>query len=276
MTIDSHTDIVFFSDLLPIRCLELYKSIKATLDENNIEHRLLPNTKDIWCRDYMPIQIDEHRFVIYKYNPDYLQSAYYRRTITDVWQIETVKSLPQDNLVCLDLVLDGGNVVKCGNRVVMTEKVIAENKNKSRTEVLKQLEEAFQREIVLLPWDKNEFLGHSDGIIHYLGDNRVMITNYNDFSPYFFNKFRKALNPFFEVIPIRFKTKTKHRSSWAYINFLKHNNLVMVPQLGLPEDEQALQQISAVLPHCNVTGIPSIEAVRKGGALNCISWNKLD
>ena len=44
MTIDSFTDTVFFSDLLPARCPELYKSIKAILDENKIEHRLLQRT----------------------------------------------------------------------------------------------------------------------------------------------------------------------------------------------------------------------------------------
>jgi agmatine/peptidylarginine deiminase len=54
---------------------------------------------------------------------------------------------------------------------------------------------------------------------------------------------------------------------------LKVENLVLVPQLGIPEDEQALQQISATLPECKVVGIPSLEAVRKGGALNCISWD---
>ena len=189
--------------------------------------------------------------------------------------METVKKLPQKDVVSLDLVLDGGNVVKCGSKVVMTDKVFAENKDKPHAEVVSLLEEAFKCDIILLPWDKSEYLGHSDGIIHYLDGNRVMITNYNDFSPYFFRKFRKALEPFFEVVRLKFKTSKKHRNSWAYINFLRHNNIVLVPQLGLPEDEQALQQISAALPKCAVEGVPSIEAVRNGGALNCISWNTL-
>ena len=32
----------------------------------------------------------------------------------------------------------------------------------------------------------------------------------------------------------------------------------------------------AVFPNCEVIGIPALEAVRKGGALNCISWNVKD
>ena len=49
--------------------------------------------------------------------------------------------------------------------------------------------------------------------------------------------------------------------------------MVLVPQLGIPEDGQALQQISEAMPRCKVIGIPAMEAVRNGGALNCISWN---
>lgn len=48
----------------------------------------------------------------------------------------------------------------------------------------------------------------------------------------------------------------------------------MVPQLGIPEDTMAIEQIKDAVPdYINVIGIPSLEAVNKGGALNCISWN---
>ena len=49
----------------------------------------------------------------------------------------------------------------------------------------------------------------------------------------------------------------------------------LVPQLGLEEDEQALEQIGKVMPDREIIGIPSLEAVRRGGGLNCISWNVL-
>lgn len=265
--------VVFFSNLLPRKCPVLFQSITETLKEHNIAYGLLDNTKDIWCRDYMPIQIEDGKLVYYTYNPDYLQTPYYRRTITDINSIESLKGLSGKIIHPLDLVIDGGNVVICGDKVVMTEKVIAENKDKSPDEVRQQLKEAFHCDIIFLPWDKKEYLGHSDGIIHYVGDNKVLLTNYDDFSPYFYRKYRKILDSAFEVIPLKYKSPKTHRHSWAYINFLKADNLVLVPQLGIPEDEQALQQISSAMPGCNVVGIPSLEAVRKGGALNCISWD---
>jgi agmatine/peptidylarginine deiminase len=82
-----------------------------------------------------------------------------------------------------------------------------------------------------------------------------------------------ALEKHFEVIPLYYKTKKIHARSWAYINFLQIGKLILVPQLGLEEDKQALEQISNAMPDCEVLGIPALEAVRRGGALNCISWN---
>ncbi|MBR1789820.1 MAG: agmatine deiminase family protein [Bacteroidaceae bacterium] len=83
----------------------------------------------------------------------------------------------------------------------------------------------------------------------------------------------KALEARFEVTTLKYKSKRIHARSWAYINYLQVGSLVLVPQLGLEEDEQALEQISKALPECEVVGIPALEAVRRGGALNCISWN---
>lgn len=238
-----------------------------------MEYHLLSNTRDIWCRDYMPIQTDEKRFVFYKYNPNYLQKPHLKRTITDVTQIGEVDCLRQSEAVNLDLVVDGGNVVKCGDKIVMTEKVFFENRDKSRDEVRRLLEEAFHCEIVFLPWDTVETYGHSDGIIHYAGGNRVLMTNYADSDADMARKFTRILDKHFEVIHLEYNVKRKHRRSWAYINYLQIGNLILVPQLGYPEDEQALQQIANALPQCEVIGIEALEAVRKGGALNCISWN---
>lgn len=238
-----------------------------------MEHHLLSNTRDIWCRDHMPIQTDEKRFVFYKYNPNYLQKPHLKRTITDVTQIGEVDCLRQVEAVTLDLVVDGGNVVKCGDKIVMTEKVFFENRDKSRDEVRRLLEEAFLCDIVFLPWDKVETYGHSDGIIHYAGGNRVLMTNYADSDAGMARKFAKILDKHFEVIHLKYNVKCKHARSWSYINYLQIGDLVLVPQLDIPEDEQALQQIASALPQCEVIGVQALEAVRKGGALNCISWN---
>jgi agmatine/peptidylarginine deiminase len=278
MITDNLTTCVYFSSILPEKCPVLNTHIEETLQKRGIPYAYLSGTKDIWCRDFMPIQIEEDRFVFYKYTPDYLQDKYGLQLQTnpmEVFQTESNLLQPiQQNSLSLDLVLDGGNVVKCSNKIVMTDKVFVENKDKSNVEVQRMLEEAFRREVVFIPWDsQGEPYGHSDGIIHYLGDKRVLITNYADFDKTFANDYLRILEKHFDVITLKYNVKRKHERSWSYINFLQVGHLVLVPQLGIPEDEQALEQISAVMPACEVVGIPALEAVRRGGALNCISWN---
>lgn len=278
MITDNLTTCVYFSSILPEKCPVLNAHIEETLQKRGIQYACLSGTKDIWCRDFMPIQIEEDRFVFYKYTPDYLQDKYGLQLQTnpmEVFQTESNLLQPiQQNSLSLDLVLDGGNVVKCGDKIVMTDKVFVENKDKSNVEVQRMLEEAFRCEVVFIPWDsQGEPYGHSDGIIHYLGDNRVLMTNYADFDKTFANDYLRILEKHFDVITLKYNVKRKHERSWSYINFLQVGHLVLVPQLGIPEDEQALEQISAVMPACEVVGIPALEAVRRGGALNCISWN---
>ena len=270
---DSLTNTVFLSDWLSKECPKLYQSLTKAFRDNAVDFRILGNTNDIWCRDYMPIQTDANRFVSYKYSPDYLVDKHQEQYITNVQDVGNVDFLHQAQVVPLDLVLDGGNVVKCGNKVVMTEKVFVENKEMSHNEVQRLLDEAFQCEIVFLPWDKWERYGHSDGIIHYLGDNRVLMTNYGDFDKSFVQDFLRIFEKHFDVKTLKYNVEKADENSWAYINYLQVGNLVLVPQLGIPEDDQALQQIAEAMPQCKVVGVPALEAVRKGGALNCISWN---
>lgn len=278
MTTDSLTNTVYFSSLLPEKCPNLIKQITVELEKRGIPYSYLSGTKDIWCRDYMPIQIEKDRFVLYKYTPDYLQTKKWLCTQTnpqDVFQTDD-KQLQSIGPKCtaIDIVMDGGNVVKCGDAVVMTDKVFKENKDKSRLEVERILRDAFQCDIIFVPWDKKyDKYGHSDGIVHYVGNGKVLLTNYHDFDTNLYQQYHKALESHFEVTTLKYKTIRLHQHSWAYINYLQVGSLVLVPQLGIEEDEQAIEQIGLALPECEVVGIPALEAVRKGGALNCVSWN---
>ena len=279
MVTDAITNTVYFSSLLPERCPLLNGCIVEALQKYGVKYGYLSGTKDIWCRDFMPIQIEKNHFVSYKYTPDYLQYKKYielQTNLDDVYDVENnYLQNVRSNSIPIDLVIDGGNVVKCGDTIVMTEKVLREkaNQDKSPDEIKKILSDVFQCEIIYLPWDKKEPFGHSDGIIHYIGNGKVLMTNYDDYSIDYYNQFRDKLCKKFDVITLKYKVKEHHEDSWAYINFLQVGHLVFVPQLGYIEDEQALEQISNAMPDCKVIGIPALKSVKDGGALNCISWN---
>ena len=277
MITDFQTTKVYFSSWLPKTCPKLWDALHHILHKMNVDHALISNTADIWCRDYMPIQVTTNEIVTYKYWPDYLVNKNMHDYITnsDLMSKQIANEFQNIKIKKIkDLVLDGGNVVKCDNTIIMTEKVFEENSNWQKLSIINKLEKAFECEIMFLPWDRLEKYGHSDRIIHYLGNNRVLLTNYNDFSPKYYKSFRDCIEKKFEVIPLSYPVKEKNKNNWAYINYLQVGNLLMVPQLGIPEDTMAIEQIKDAVPdYINVIGIPSLEAVNKGGALNCISWN---
>jgi len=260
------TNVYFSKHLTAYKC---WPELSAALNCLQIRYNLLPNTRDIWVRDFMPVVSSEGHAVSYTYAPDYLrhQSEY----ITD-WREELSPStLPHVNA---GLILDGGNVILCGGKVILTDKIFCENPQLSHIEILRRLESAFQAEPVIIPWDRAEPYGHADGVVRHIGHSQVLLTNYGDFNPTFRKQLLDALKPHFEVLELHFSVLHPHKDNWAYINFLQADDKFILPRLNAPEDEQALAQISDCfhVPPANIRMVNISTLLRRGGGLNCVSW----
>lgn len=267
---DADTNIVYISSWLKDECPHFYPHFLEALKENDIPFKIMKRTNDIWARDYMPIQIYDNRFVQYSYNPDYLQEKQEdRKSITDV---DAVCQEIGIECVKTDLIIDGGNVVKAGQYIIMTEKVYKENPNLTPAEIRNQLRKLFHCDLIMLPWDKNEKYGHADGIVKAIDDHTVLLTNYADYDSQTAERFSKILSQYFDVKTLHY-SETSNDLNWAYINFLRVGDVIILPGLNIPEDQQALQQIKRYYPSCKVVQIDSSEVVKKDGALNCITWN---
>jgi agmatine/peptidylarginine deiminase len=64
--------------------------------------------------------------------------------------------------------------------------------------------------------------------------------------------------------------------NWAYINFLQTKDLILLPKLNIDDDEQAFEQMKIFYPdyarNNRIAQVDMTKIVKKGGALNCISW----
>lgn len=265
MIIDKQTDTVFFSRHL--KRYKCWKSIESALKENSIPFALLPETVDIWARDFMPIQIDKETFVNYIYNPDYLQDE--QEYITG----DVCKCYDFAKLKDIDLVIDGGNFIKCDNKIIMTDKVFLENKKKSVSEIKETIEKTFKRELVIIPWDRAEKYGHADGMVRFVEPGHVVINNYADFDKSLRKEIIAALAPHFPKISELQYGKNNRSKSWAHINFLHIGNSIFVPQIGIPSDLMAIEQLEEIYTGCTIVPVEANGIVNKGGALNCVSWN---
>lgn len=247
--------------------------ILSALYNEGIETEYLHHTESkrhVWARDYMPIQRTKTRFVQYIYAPDYLEG--YPGYIPEYRKIGRGLGLEIDEL---KLVVDGGNVVKFRDKVVMTEKVFEENGPYSKSMVRAGLEEAFGCEVCIIPWDRYEMFGHADGMVRSIGDDCALMNHYVDFDKALGRKVRSSLAAAgIYVEELHYDLRRPSRYAWAYLNFLQVAGCIFVPGLGGAEDDLALEQIQCCYPRHKVVMVPDcLELVRDGGALNCITWN---
>ena len=273
MICDNQTNKVFLSKGL-MHYGRVLERLLSSLSGWSVDTQFLPmadSKKHVWARDYMPIQLEKDKFLLYRYTPDYLKG--FEDFIPAYPAI--CKDLGLD-CVTTDIVMDGGNVVKCGDKVIMTDKIIKENPFKFYRDILSELESLFQAQILLIPWDKYERYGHADGMVRWMGGNKVLLNNYIDFDPNFRKELLKALSGHFSVEELSYGSNRHAKVSWAYINFLQTSTCIFVPGLGIEEDGMALEQIRKHYPDFNVFLVDDcLPLVRDGGALNCVTWNIL-
>ena len=278
---DTMTNFVYISDKLKEFYPRTYSRLTKLFDDMEIEWGEIEGTKDIWIRDYMPIQISSDNFVIYNYNPDYLKDSGVEY-ITDSKAISD-RVLKHCNKDHYDITLDGGNVVTCAGHMVLTDKVFTENgRKKYDPEFCNYISAVLNSEVIFLPWhcenpnDPNaDVYGHADGFIHWAGDNRVLMSNHRDYCPVEADEIKRRLECVgFEVTEMLFDVPNPNMDyNWAYINYLEVGNKIIVPTFGIPEDIQALRYIKKANPDSIVRGFRIKDIAKKGGALHCITWN---
>ena len=278
MITDKETNTIYFSEKLVEQSPEIAKQIFSTIEQLGGKPRFLPVTKDIWARDYMPVQVNQNKFIQYTFYPDYLQ------------KFKDITSDP--NSICIDLnlytvksdiVLDGGNVIKSDNCVIMTDKIILENKLKyTRDELLSKLRELFEVDkIVLIPWDRGERYGHADGMVRFIDNETVLLQGYYNtrrdlFEDGFVDSLLGSLKENhlkYEFLNIDYPEKIN--AKFAYLNYLQTRDFILLPSLGIDkDDEDLMKEIKKYFPDYTdrIRKINMNSIISRGGALNCISW----
>lgn len=276
MVLDSQTNKVFISECTFEQYPIITRRLLNLLEHCGVSYDLLRKTLDGWCRDYMPIQVGKDHFVQYRYYPNYMLNPKDCAYITDpTAQLEALGI----RTTRTDIIIDGGNVIKCADCVIMTDKVFRENIHTySKERLVNELENLFQCDILFLPWDDNEKYGHSDGIVRYLGGNDVLMTNYYDFDRKMADVYYDKLSRRFNVKVLSYDVEKVDKYSWAYINFLQTKDIIVIPAFGREEDNQAKEQIEACFPQYKgkIFQVRVNGYVKDGGALNCVTWNILE
>lgn len=244
----------------------------GTLHNQKIHWEFLPLTASplhIWARDYMPVQVSKKKFVSFNYNPDYLEC--YPEYKPDISAILSALGI---QVIDSDIIIDGGNVISCGDKVIMTGKIFRENPHYDHDVLIYTLSQLLEAEVVLIPEDRYDEYGHADGMVRYMGEGCVLLNNYSDFDKALRKRLLAALSPHFDIVELHYGAYTDR--SWAYINFLHVGQHILIPMIGDKLGELAFKQIADAFPQCECHPVFHCEnIIREGGALNCSTWNIL-
>jgi len=275
MVVDSQTNFLYLADSLPKAFPSFTKAFLNIINEAEIPFAFLPGTKDVWAVDYMPIQLSEDNYLQFTYQPDYLQDQKGQQTITDVTTIcQRLKISPTASTI----VLDGGNVVKASNKVILCDKVLKENPRYTKTSLADELKMLFNVEqIIFVPRQPYDFIGHADGMVRFVTSDTVLVNDYSNESKRFQDEIKGALkNAGLTTIDFPYSPyHNKHMldATGTYINYLEMQDIILLPVFGLKEDGRALSLLNELFFNKKVISIISHDVAKHGGVLNCISWN---
>jgi len=216
----------------------------------------------------MPIQVSEGRFVQFVYTPDYLMNKNRMPSISDTDSIcQALKLVPHKS----SIVLEGGNVVKTSNKVIMTTKVFKENPNIPEKKLIKDLKTLFEvDQIIFIPPQPYDFTGHADGMVRFLDEKTVLINRYGEReNKQFQQAFRLALNnaglDYIEVPYNPYRNKKSTQANGIYINYLQMQGVIVLPTFGILEDEHAVQLLEQLFPKQQIITVDSNEIADDGG-----------
>jgi len=274
---DFDTNYVYFSSLLQERYPAFFKELAGILKRRKIGYGLLAYTKDIWCRDYMPIQVSETNFVQFKYDPAYLYSCKeYIATRTD--PAATCRSIGLNPNIS-EIKIDGGNIVRSRTKVIMTERIFSENKDHERSELIERIRKLLSvNEIIIAPECPGDEFGHADGMIRFLDENTVLVNEYQAGSSFDSDLSAALKNQRLNVYRLPYNPYLNNNcfnAAGVYINYLQVGKVVIYPVFGLGEDILAKKAFSRCFGASNIIPIRSNEIAKEGGVLHCVSWNIL-
>ena len=257
---------VYFSEHLRQDHRTIFDCLKTILNKYNYEVKTLKQTKDIWVRDFMPIVFD-NKTIQYQYMPDYLiENKTNHRYLTNPKLPINEIGLKADKL---ELILDGGNVVKYNGTVIMTDKVFTENNNLT----LKALKQKFPfiKRLIIIPRDPDseEVYGHADGMVRFISDNHLLVNS--QYPKTFKKKLHTVLKEHeFKITELQVNENTKY--AWGYINFFHLDSLIIQPSIDKVNDTCVKEQLETLYPNVTVELCDAKALVKEGGVFNCVSW----
>ncbi|MDP2089653.1 MAG: agmatine deiminase family protein [Flavobacteriaceae bacterium] len=249
------------------------------LKKHGIKYDFLKTTKDIWCRDYMPIQIEKGKFVQFRYEPSYLKDDLELQSDPkEVCKANNIE--PQSSKINLD----GGNVVNWSDRAIITDRVFDENPNYSnRNKLISEIEKLLEVEIIVIPQIKSDMTGHADGLVRFADRNTLIGNDREQEYKYWKSGINKVLKEkgldYFDIPFLEHKEKKyPDHAIGCYVNYLEVQDLIILPifEIENNKDKELQDTFRQIFSDRKIETINFNAVGLFGGLLNCTTWTIKD
>lgn len=277
MIFDQQTNTVYFSNNLPEEFPKEFVQLAGIIKESGYKVKFLVGADDFYCRDFMPVQVSENDFVQFVFNPQaYLKGEDLNFISNPIYVGLMTPGLTKPRYS--PLILDGGNIIKWENKVIITKRVLTDNRYQFPDEnsIIERLKFDLKSEIIIISEYPYEETGHADGLIRFIDANTVFVNEPDPENTQWEKEFRMELEQYnLKAIELPCTVDSKYNSAEGlYLNYLHVGNLIVVPQFGYkPADKKAMDIINSVYGKTHrVIPYKANWLAINGGVLNCASW----
>ncbi len=267
----------YFSSLLKdsTKHRQAFQNILNTLEGSMTKIIYLKGTKDIWCRDYMPIRNSKGELIQFRYEPSYLKNYRYL-------QSDPRKVLEENGIKAKfnNINLDGGNVIMHGQKAIITNRVDSENPEYAdKSRLFKEIEGLLEVELIVMPCysQKKDMTGHIDGMMRWV-DADTLIGNDLELEEDWLREGIKSVlaEHGLDYIPMPFyeDKSTSMSAMGIYVNYLELEDIILFPIFEQKEeiDNKAVEVIINAFPSKEIKLININSIAKEGGLINCVSW----
>lgn len=277
---------VYLTEELKRQYPHIFCVIEGMLSVAGVELEMVRGTRNLWIRDWAPIKTNTH-YTKFQYkikNPNPWPQL---NVSPCVWHDFATAESP--------IVLDGGNVEQSKEVVLISEIIFKHNPRVEYDKLVGALESTFDREVVFLPVEPGDTLGHMDGIARFVDDRTVIVNGYHEDMGQEYKDYqalvahRLHLNGFFVyVLPNAYHLMPKinekqFRQRYPdaddfnpgfgyYLNFYKVGGLLFMPVFNIKEDNDAYKVMRSAFPNHEIVPVSCADLSMEGGLCNCVTW----
>lgn len=246
------------------------------------------DTNDTWIRDYGMINFkngDKISSYDFKFNA---WGGKFNSNKDDIVNKELNKIF-KDEMIDVDMILEGGSVEFNGNGVLLTTEHCLLNKNRNshlaKQQIENKLKELFGLSRVI--WLKNGFIKgddtdhHIDTLARFITPDTIAYASCNDSSDEQYFELKKMeeelMDTGFKLLALPLpkpKFYNNKRLGCTYTNFVFVNGALIVPTYSDDNDQIVLERLKNALGDLKVIGVNSLVFVRQNGSIHCSSQNR--